>query len=69
MTAPDVLDKVNPDGSTGDEDLLHVVCECSNHVALCGLDMTDTAWAATFADPWCPLCVAAAEHPCPNCGR
>lgn len=55
----------------GDEDMLHVVCECNPDRALCGLDMSGHA---IVDDPGptpddCIVCTDLDKYTCQNCGE
>lgn len=56
----------SPDRTDGDN-LTHTVC-CNENLALCGLDVTHSAWK-----PWRPFalpedCVVCEQMPCRDCG-
>lgn len=55
-----------------DSDLVHAVCACSPHKALCGMDVADLEWAEDIRSTHGDYCIVCAEHvqqrPCPRCG-
>lgn len=52
----------------GDEDnLVHVACECSDDLALCGAELTMDAGDFTD-DEVCVVCHDLEPLPCPRCG-
>ena len=48
-------------------DSVHVVCECNEDVALCGVDLTGVGFTDDEVD--CPLCALVDEDSCPRCGE
>lgn len=54
------------DGGDSD-DLVHVACECSEELSLCGVDLTSEAGDFTD-DEMCVVCKDLEPQPCPRCG-
>lgn len=50
------------------DDLVHICCECSEDLALCGGELG--AEAVDFADDeMCVVCLDLEKQPCPRCGQ
>lgn len=62
----ELAEKTDP----GDE-LYHVVCQCDEDTALCGLDVSDIPYTVDFIpedDIVCVVCEDLAQRPCERCG-
>lgn len=50
------------------DDLVHVACECSEDISLCGCQLTSEAGEFT-EDELCVVCKDLEPLPCPRCGQ
>lgn len=48
--------------------VVHVFCDCSPHVTLCGLD-EEMPFVETEEDPGCVVCDDLEPQPCGRCGE
>jgi hypothetical protein len=68
-----VLPVPAPVEAASDADVVHLVCECSDEVALCGIEVPHgDGWqlrADQGPDELCGFCARADELPCVYCGQ
>ena len=50
----------------GTDDLDHIVCDCDEDRALCGLDVSTSPWSDGGLD--CVVCAELDDLPCERCG-
>lgn len=66
MSAAAVLDA--PVALATDDDVVHLVCECTDDYSLCGLDVSQVAYVGPDAPyPVCRRCIELAHLPCGRC--
>lgn len=63
-------ERVVLDGNEVDpEDIIHVVCLCTEDVALCGEELGGAFWDNVPEEDECVVCIDLAKFPCPRCGE
>lgn len=68
--SPMVVTEPDVDGGDGDwdDDLIHVSCECSVTLALCGGELNGEPLDEAPDDEMCVVCLDLEHQPCPRCG-
>jgi hypothetical protein len=51
-----------------DDDLVHLVCDCDEFVALCGEGLEDADWDYDEDANLCPMCLLVEDDTCARCG-